>query len=727
MKLANNPIDRLPQNQVAPAGSWSLAKSDGADSSNIPSTQALVDQVHLQQDQLAVFHFDSPGRPQRLKSGAAGSLIGASLGLLVGQLTNSGTAVSAALGGLAGGVAGTLLAPRETLHKGVAGVLHPDLSFTPQNDPSHKLALSELENLSPSQQAEKMVPQVDPVGLSIDQIKQLPEYNWSIPTRDQQLQRLKDPAQEWDILVIGGGATGSGTTLEAARRGLKVACVESYDFSSGTSSKSTKLVHGGVRYLEKAVKNFDKEQYELVKEGLEERGVFLNMAPHLSDELRLVTPCYSKWEVPYYAAGLWLYDRIAGQAGMSATKILSARAAKEQFPMLKSDGLAGAVAYSDGQFNDSRMNVSLATTAAAHGAAVANYCEVVSLIKEDDKVVGAQLRDKRSGETFPVKSKVVINATGPFIDGIRKMDSPQAPDLVVPSAGTHIFVPGLKVPEGLLIPKAPNGSVAFFRPFEGGTIIGTTEEKSSITIEPTTTADQVEYLRNLANSYLGPQNQIQPDDVKSVWTGIRPLVKDPSKASDGKTVELVRNHLIDVSGSGLVTIGGGKWTSFGRMAQDTVDQALQTAGLPNMPTQRQEAKVIGAHGYSQSLAPLLADKFSLSEEVAQHLAHSYGDRSIAVAELAASNPQLAQKLHPDYPYLGAEIIYSMRSEYATNPVDVLSRRTRLSFIDEEATAQVLPKVVGLMAAEAGWNALQTAQELKSAEEFYARNGKAALG
>lgn len=674
------------------------------------STAELVDKVQLGGPELGIYRRTELAPPNRVK----GALIGAGVGLVASALAGLASSPGLLVGLLAGAALGAAVARPREVEKSVTGTLQrngQDLTFTPNNDSTRTLTLQPGTSLPGALQPK------DPNGLSLDQIRQLPEFGWTVPTRDAQVERLKK--EEFDVIVIGGGATGTGTAMEAARRGLKVAMLEAWDFSTGTSSRSTKLIHGGVRYLEKAVKKLDKEQYDLVQEGLQERSSFLEMAPHLTDELRLVTPCYKYYEVPYYFAGLWLYDRIAGQAGLSATEVLSAKEAAKQFPMLKTEGLKGAIAYSDGEFNDSRMNVGLALTAAAHGAAVANYTEVVSLTKDaSGKVVGLEARDKRTGETFSIKGKSVINATGPFIDKIRQMDDPQTPELVVPSAGTHIFVQNLKVPEGLLIPSAPNGSVAFFKPFEGGTVVGTTEEKTALTIEPNTTQQEVDYLRDLANSYLGPNHQIQPQDVTSVWTGIRPLVKDPAKTN---TAELCRNHLVDVSQSGLVTIGGGKWTSFARMAQDVVDATIKSAGLPDLPTQREGARIIGAHGYSEGLAARLAQHYGLDAEVSLHLAKNYGDRAIQVADLG-----LNQRLHPDHPYVEGEVIHAVRHEMAVTPVDVLSRRTRLSFLDEAAVRTVLPRVVQLMATEAGWDQTQAARELKDSQDYFARNGMAAL-
>lgn len=678
------------------------------------NTGELVDKVQLSGPELGIYRHTEMAPANRKKAALIGAGIGLLGGALVGLATSPGVLAAGLVGSLACALVGALTARPREVEKALTGTLErsgQDLTFTPHNDKTRTVTLQ------PGSSVTGAVAHKDPNDLSLSDIRQLPEFGWTVPTRASQVDRLKN--EEFDVIVIGGGATGAGTALEAARRGLKVAMVEAYDFSSGTSSKSTKLIHGGVRYLEKAVKKLDREQYDLVQEGLHERGTFLEMAPHLTDELRLVTPCYKFHEIPYYYAGLWLYDRIAGQAGLSATQVLSAREAEKQFPMLKTEGLKGAIAYSDGEFNDSRMNVGLATTAAAHGAAVANYVEVLSLTKDaSGQVVGMEARDKRTGDTFQVKGKAVINATGPFIDGIRKMDDPTTPELVVPSAGTHIFVQKLKVPEGLLIPAAPNGSVAFFKPFEGGTIIGTTEERTNLTIDPTTTQKEVDYLRELANLYLGPNDQIQPQDITAVWTGIRPLVKDPKQTN---TAELCRNHLVDVSKSGLVTIGGGKWTSFGRMAQDVVDATIESAGLPQLPTQREGSKIIGAHGFSEGLTARLAQQYGLDADVANHLAHNYGDRALQVCDLG-----LNKRLHPDHPYVEGEVVHAVRHEMAVTPADVLSRRTRLSFLDEAAVKKVLPRVVELMAPEAGWTEAQAAQELKDAQAYYNCNGMSAL-
>lgn len=556
---------------------------------------------------------------------------------------------------------------------------------------------------------------------SVDEIKASPEFNKTVPTRAEQVERLKNPAEQFDVLVIGGGATGAGTMLDATMRGLKVAAVEGSDFSAGTSSKSTKLIHGGVRYLEKAVKNLDGEQWGLVKEGLAERRHFLDMAPHLTDEVRLITPVYSGIQLPYIFAGLALYDVLAGDKALTGTEMISKKEVKKRLPAVNDKGLWGGVAYSDGTFNDSRMNVGLATTAAANGAAVANHTKVVELLKNDEgKTIGAKMKDQLTGETYDVHAKVVINATGPFIDGIRKMDEENQPELTVPVAGTHIVVNDLDMPEGLLVPEAPNGSVAFFQPFEGGTLIGTTEEPMGLTLEPTTTERHVNYLIDTANGFLDKESQIERSDVDAVWTGIRPLVKDPATAG-GDTTEISRKHIIDVSDSGLVTIGGGKWTAFGRMAEEVVDEAIEQGGFDAGKSDRDGLRLLGSHSYSEGLAEEIQGHYGLDADVAVHLAKNYGDRSVAVAEIAKEQG-LGKRLSADHPYLEAEVVYSALNEYAQNPVDVLARRTRLAFVDEQAAISSLPRVNELMAGALEWDESTAKQRLDSATAYFNRNG-----
>ena len=371
--------------------------------------------------------------------------------------------------------------------------------------------------------------------------------------REEHLQRLK--TQSFDLLVIGGGATGAGVALDAVSRGLSVALVERDDFSAGTSSRSTKLIHGGVRYLEQAVKKFDRTQFNLVRDALKERAILLKIAPHLSRELPLVTPLYNWLEVPYYMTGLKLYDALAGKAKLQPSRFVDAQEALNRFPMLKPEGLRGGVLYYDGQFDDARMNVSIALTAASLGAAVANHVEVTALCKEKEEGVisGAALRDTLTGEGWEVNAQVVVNATGPFTDAVRHMDDPDAPAMLSASSGAHIILDERFSPPatGLLIPQTEDGRVLFLLPWLGHTLIGTTDHPAPITPNPEATEEDIAYILRHVHRYFSLP--VSRADVKASWSGLRPLVSDPS-ASD--TARLSRDHVINISPSNLLTIAG---------------------------------------------------------------------------------------------------------------------------------------------------------------------------
>merc|ERR1712137_660424 len=395
--------------------------------------------------------------------------------------------------------------------------------------------------------------------------------HFEIPSREKQIEKMKTQTSPYDILIIGGGATGTGVALDAATRKLKVALVEKDDFAAGTSSRSTKLVHGGVRYLEKAFRNLDKEQWDMVREALHERKNFLKIAPHLSYELPIMIPLYKWWHLPYYWVGSKAYDLLAGKNALQSSYFISKPSALEIFPHLAADSLKGAIIYHDGAHNDSRMNVILALTAAKEGAHIANHVEVVELLKNSDgKVSGAVVRDYITGEEWKIQAKGVVNATGPFTDAIRKMDDKDAEDIVCPSSGVHVILPDYYSPKnmGLLDAATSDGRVIFFLPWEHSVIAGTTDTVTEVTNRPQAKEEEIQFILNEISSYLSPAIQVRRADVLSSWAGIRPLVRDPSKLS---TEGLARNHLVITSKSGLVTVAGGKWTTYRAMAADTVD------------------------------------------------------------------------------------------------------------------------------------------------------------
>lgn len=529
--------------------------------------------------------------------------------------------------------------------------------------------------------------------------------------RDDFLPRLKT-GEIFDMLVIGGGATGCGIALDAASRGLRVALVEKNDFSEGTSSRSTKLLHGGVRYLEMAVKHLDKSQYHLVRDALRERGILLRLAPHLSNTLPLVTPLYRWMEVPYILSGLKLYDVLAGSSGIGNSRLLGREKALKRFPMLHAEGLKAGVLYYDGQFNDARMAVCIALTAAQHGAVIANHVGVTGLVKENGKTAGAAVNDSISGESWDVRARTVINATGPFTDNLRLMDNPASRPMLEVSSGIHILLHRRFAPPdtGLLIPKTEDGRVLFVLPWEGHALVGTTDEPARIEEHPCPSGEEIAYLLRHICRYF--DLQVVESDIKAIWSGLRPLIKDP-KASD--TAKLTRDHCIEHSASGLITIAGGKWTTYRKMAKDVVDQAVRRFPLKTRSKCRTDRIFItGGAGYDPQGDGALAREFDLNPQVAMHLNRSYGDRAVEVAKIAASG--YGDLLAVDHPYLEAEVLYAIRHECAEHAIDVLARRTVLAQVDRAAAQEASGRVIDLMARESGWDEERIDKEKELVEQ-----------
>ncbi|KAJ7184402.1 FAD dependent oxidoreductase-domain-containing protein [Mycena filopes] len=567
-----------------------------------------------------------------------------------------------------------------------------------------------------------------------------PPPPWTPPSREHMLKSLKASGaikttgladEEFDLLVVGGGATGAGVAVDAASRGLKVALVERDDFSAGTSSKSTKLVHGGVRYLQKAVFELDYEQYKLVREALHERRIFLQTAPYLSAMLPIMLPIYKYWQVPYYWSGCKMYDILAGKENMESSYLMSKGKALETFPMLKSDGLVGAVVYYDGQHNDSRMNMALIMSAVKHGATVANYCEVTALHKDPTgKLTGARVKDNMSGDEFTVRAKGVINATGPFSDALLTLDNPAHTPIVQPSSGIHITLPNYYSPRkmGLLDPATSDGRVIFFLPWQGNTIAGTTDSPAAVEREPRAQEEEIRWVLEEVRRYLAPDIKVRRGDVLSAWSGLRPLVRNPGAAS---TEGLVRNHMIYVSASGLLTIAGGKWTTYRAMAAEAVDEAVRVFGLEDRVRSgcvTETLRLVGSDGWSRNMFIGLIQRYGLETEVAKHLSDNYGDRAWTVCSLAEptgnSWPLHGTKLSPLYPFIEAEVRYAVRHEYALTPVDVLARRTRLSFLNARAALEALPRVADIMAAELNWSRAERARQIARTVAFLGSMGLA---
>ncbi len=529
----------------------------------------------------------------------------------------------------------------------------------------------------------------------------------SAADRKARLAELKS-GKLFDLLVIGGGATGCGIAVDAASRGLSVALVERQDFAEGTSSRSTKLLHGGVRYLETAVKKLDKTNFKLVREALHERGALLHNAPHLSNRLALVTPIYGWLQVPYIYAGLKLYDFLSGRRSIGASRLLSRAETLKALPGLKADGLKAGVLYYDGQFVDSRLVVSLVQTARQQGAVLVNRVEAGSLRHDAaGRVTGAELHDLPTGDRWDLTARTVINATGPFADHIAKMDDRDAKDILTVSSGIHIVLDRKHIPPntGLLIPKTDDGRVLFVLPWQDHALIGTTDEKAGLEDHPRAAEADVAYLLSYMRRYFSAE--FSEADVKARWSGLRPLAYDPKAKS---SAELARDHVIIEAKSGLITITGGKWTTYRLMAEQTVDHAVHQAGLSAAPCRTETLRLWGGATFDPKGDQVLMRDFGLEADVARHLNRTYGDQGRSVAELAFKG--WGRRLHPDHPQIEADVLQAVRVEDAVHAIDVLARRLGLAFLDTGAARAAAPRVVALMADELGWDDARRQAELE---------------
>ncbi|APW65812.1 MULTISPECIES: glycerol-3-phosphate dehydrogenase/oxidase [Arcobacteraceae] len=497
--------------------------------------------------------------------------------------------------------------------------------------------------------------------------------------------------EQFDIIIIGGGATGSGIALDAASRGFKTLLLEKNDFSEGTSSRSTKMVHGGVRYLEAAVKKLDKDQFNLVKEGLKERSRLLKNAPHLCTRLTLVTPLYKWWEIPYMFTGLFLYDFISGKRGLGRTSVVSKNDMINTFPTIKKKGLVGGIKYYDGSFNDSRLNITLLQTAEKYGAICKNYSEVKSFIYTNDKISGLEMEDKITGKTYTYNSTSIINATGAFSDKVRKMDDKEAAKMLDLSSGVHIVLDKKYLPsnEGLMIPKTQDGRVLFILPWMGKCLVGTTDEKTILSEHPEVSQKDLDYILEHLEIYF--DLKIDKSEILSSWSGIRPLVSAPKSSS---TKSIVRDHIITSSNSGLISIIGGKWTTYRKMAEEVVDYTINKFNLSDIKCKTKELKLIGSEIQSENLKIDFVEK-----DIKEYLIKMYGDKALLVAQ----STNKIQKLHPKYCLTNAEVLYSIKYEFVKKPLDFLVRRTSLSLIDKKASIEILEEVLTILKDALSWD------------------------
>ena len=519
--------------------------------------------------------------------------------------------------------------------------------------------------------------------------------------RQRMLTELEDAS--FDVLIIGGGATGLGVAVDAASRGYRTALVEAYDFAKATSSRSTKLVHGGVRYLEQL-------NFSLVMEALRERGIMYHNAPHLVSNLAFVVPRYKWWEGPFYGVGMKLYDALAGKLNIAKSRSLDREETIAAIPNVQQKDLLGGIMYHDGQFDDARMAIALARTAAEHGAAIANYVKVTGLIKENSQTVGALATDVESGAQLQVRAKVVVNATGIFTDAVRKLDDPAADDLIEQSQGVHLildrsFQPG---ENAIMVPHTDDGRVLFVIPWHDRVVVGTTDTlMDAAEIEPRALPDEVDFILRNASRYM--QRNPSRDDVLSVFAGMRPLVHPGGKSGSSKSVS--RNHEVFVSESGLVTICGGKWTTYRKMAEDTMAHAIEVGGLAAADCRTEHLRL---HGYiERDSEDFRADDPLCCDE---HL-RCYGTDAAKIREIAEERPEFAEKLHEKLPYIGAEVAWAVRHEMARKVEDALARRTRSLVLDARSSSEAAATTATIMATELGRDATWVKQEVEDYQQL----------
>ncbi|MCX8677811.1 MULTISPECIES: glycerol-3-phosphate dehydrogenase/oxidase [unclassified Apibacter] len=513
--------------------------------------------------------------------------------------------------------------------------------------------------------------------------------------RSDQLSKLNTNS-EWDVIIIGGGSSGLGAAVDAATRGYKTVLFEAHDFAKATSSRSTKLLHGGVRYLAQG-------DIALVKEALRERGLLERNASHLAKKQVFVIPNYKWIDGPFYTIGLKIYDMLSKKLSLGKSEHISKSKALEMLPTVEPNGLHGGVIYYDGQFDDSRMAVNLAQTAVENGGAILNYMKVTGLIKDDkNQITGVKVKDEINGTEYEVKGKVVLNATGVFTNDILNMNDPNHKKTVVPSQGIHLvldksFLPG---DNALMIPKTSDGRVLFAVPWHNRLVVGTTDVLvDHPSLEPRALEQEIEFVLNTASQYLVKKPTRK--DVLSIFAGQRPLAA-PDKEG-GSTKEVSRNHKILVSETGLLSIIGGKWTTFRQMAEDFIDKAIETGKIDRKPCKTVNLSIHGNMPANQ------VDRTN-------HL-YVYGSDIPAIKKLQQENPEYAEKIHPNHDYTKAEIVWAVRQEMAQKVEDILARRVRLLFVDARAAIDAAESVAKIIANELGYDDNWVVKETKEFQDL----------
>lgn len=520
--------------------------------------------------------------------------------------------------------------------------------------------------------------------------------------------------EEFDLCVIGGGATGAGCALDAQLRGLRTVLLEASDFSCGASSASTKLVHGGVRYLEQAVKKLNIEEYRMVRRALRERVYMLRNAPHLCRATEFLVPAYTWGQAAYYRAGTKIYDLMAGSQNLFPSRFLSREETLERMPGLRREGLRGAIVYSDGQFDDARYNLALVTSFCEEGGRPTNHTRVTGFSHDNRELRAAKVQDQLTGKEFSVKARTFVNATGAASDTVRRLASAGAGERLRPSKGVHIFFSLDSAPgqDALLVPKTEDGRVIFAVPWQGRLLVGTTDDEAAADTRMVVLRSEAEYLLRQLNPYL--EHPLAAEQIVSGMSGLRPLV---AAHGDGNTKELIRDHEVEIDKrSGLISILGGKWTTHRLMAEDTIDAVQKSHGGGTTECKTRRYSLTGAEKFTETYWQTLAKEFGVGEETAKHLAHKFGTRAPNVLALCEEDGSWKMPLVEGWPGLQAEVVYAAREEMAATIEDVLARRTGLQLYDWRMAVQAAPTAGFLLASELGWTREQTAASVKVYQE-----------
>jgi len=522
--------------------------------------------------------------------------------------------------------------------------------------------------------------------------------------------------REFDVCVIGGGATGASCALDAQLRGLKTVLFDAGDFASGSSTASTKLAHGGVRYLQEAVQDLDVNQYHLVEDALRERAIMLRKAPHLTRTVEFLVPCFSNFEKIYYGLGMKMYDWISGKSSLLPSRLLTREEALYRIPAMKVENLAGAVAYADGQFDDARYAMALLETFSGAGGEALNYARVTGIGKNAaGKLVSATIEDKATSGTFEIRARAFVNATGPFSDVVRQLASPAVPLRMRPSKGVHIMLPldGFSENDALLVPKTEDGRVIFAVPWNGRLLVGTTDTGYTPGEEMVVTREEVEYLLRQINPYLN--SPLTAEHVMSGIAGVRPLVAEPGVT---ETKKLIRDDEVEFDvATGLVSILGGKWTTHRMMGEETIDKVQEYLGDVKTSSSTSDHLLAGANDYTWDYWQILEDKFAIHAATARHLAHKYGASAPDVLQLATTEPSLLLPLVEGEAPIRAQVVYAARKEMARTIEDVLARRIGLQLFGWRLAIQAAPTVADLLARELRWS---PKQEQTSLDQYVAK-------